>query len=360
MTTTPGVVVVGTGFGVLTHVPALRNAGLEAVALVGRDPAKTAARAEMFGVPVACTSLGDALAAPDVHAVAIATPPHTHCDLALQAIAAGKHVVCEKPFARDAEEAQRMLDAAEEAGVIHLMGCEFRFATDQALATRAVLDGVIGQPRHATFVFHMPLLSSPDAGVPSWWRSAEDGGGWLGAYGSHVIDHVQTMLGPMTSVSASLTNVVDRGWTAEDTYTVQFQTTSGAEGVLQSSAAALGPFVSIARVTGTGGTLWIEGGAVHVEDGDGARQLSTPADLQLPTPVPPPAELMHNEYDLLHSTGIDLAPYSRIYETLAARMRGEQGPTDPVPATFADGVAIQKVLDACRRSASEHRAVALT
>lgn len=358
-TTSPGVVVVGTGFGVLTHVPALRNAGLEASALVGRDPVKTRERADLFEVPAAMTSLNDALALPGVEAVAIATPPHTHLDIALQAIAAGKHVVCEKPFARNAEEAQRMLDAAERAGIIHLMGCEFRFATGQALATRAVADGAIGDPRHATFVFHMPLLSNDTAGVPAWWSSREDGGGWLGAYGSHVIDHLQSMLGRFTNVSASLTNVVDRGWTAEDSYTVQFRTTSGAEGVLQSSAAARGPFVSIARITGSDGTLWIEGDAVHVEDRDGTRQLDVPADLELPPPVPPPGELMHNEYDLLHSTGIDLAPYTKIYETLAARMRGESGSTDPSAATFADGLAIQQVLDAVRLSALDGRSVAI-
>ena len=73
-TSTPGVVVVGTGFGVLTHLRALRAAGLEARALVGRNPEKTRARAEQFDVPAGLTSLDEALALPDVDAVAIATP----------------------------------------------------------------------------------------------------------------------------------------------------------------------------------------------------------------------------------------------------------------------------------------------
>src|SRR5687768_14373055 len=97
----PGVVVVGTGFGCLTHVPALRDAGFEVKALVGRDPDRTATRAKRFDVPLALTSYDEALALDGVDAVSVVTPPHTHADLVVQACEAGKHVVCEKPFATD-------------------------------------------------------------------------------------------------------------------------------------------------------------------------------------------------------------------------------------------------------------------
>ncbi len=351
----PGVVVVGTGFGVLTHLRALRAAGLEARALVGRNPEKTRERAKLFEVPNACTSLEEALALPDVDAVAVATPPHSHAEITLAAIAAGKHVVCEKPFARDAGEARQMLEAAEKAGIVHLMGNEFRYATGQALATRAVQGGEIGEPRLATFVFHMPALADPAAEVPDWWSQAEHGGGWLGAYASHVIDHMRCMLGEFTGVSASLRCVSGRGWTADDTYTIHFRTRSGAEGILQSTAGARGPFVSCSRVIGSEGTLWIEGDQVFVADASGERQLPTPEDLVNPAPSPPPAELLVTAYDMLHSMGIDVGPFTRVFETLAARMRGEPGVTDPAPATFADGLAVQQVLDAVRRSSSEGR-----
>jgi len=134
-----GAVIVGTSFGVLTHLRALRAAGVDVKAFVGRDPEKTRAKAAQAGVPHGLTSLSEAMALPGVELVTVATPPHTHAAIVLEAIAAGKHVVCEKPFARNADEARQMLEAAEAAGVVHMLGTEFRWSTTQALAT----------PRHA-------------------------------------------------------------------------------------------------------------------------------------------------------------------------------------------------------------------
>src|SRR5207248_10573052 len=134
----PGAVVVGTGFGCVTHVRALRAAGFDVKAVVGRDPARTAERARQFGVDGACTSLTEALALEGVDAVTVATPPHTHAALVLEALAAGRHVLCEKPFARDAAEARTVLAAAEQAGVVHLLGTEFRWDAGQATLARAV------------------------------------------------------------------------------------------------------------------------------------------------------------------------------------------------------------------------------
>src|SRR5205085_12132579 len=127
----------------LTHVRGLRAAGFDVLALVGRDPSKTEERARRFEVPRGLTSLADALALPGVEAVTIATPPHTHAPLVLEALAAGRHVLCEKPFARDASEARAVLRAAEEAGVVHLLGTEFRWDAGQATLARAVAAGAV-------------------------------------------------------------------------------------------------------------------------------------------------------------------------------------------------------------------------
>jgi len=343
-----GAVVVGTGFGVLTHLRALRAAGFRVEALVGRDQAKADARAAMFGVPFATTDLAAALARPGVEAVTVATPPHAHAAAVLSAVAAGKHVVCEKPFARDRGEAQAMYDAAERAGVVHLIGTEFRFATGQALLSRTVESGAVGEPRLGLFLLHIPTLADPAAELPAWWERAEEGGGWLGAYGAHVVDQVRTMLGEVTSVAASLQTLAPRAMSSDDTYTIQLRTDRGATALLHSSCAAGGQFVALTKVTGTSGSAWSQGDEVWVDDGSGARQVPPPEDLPVVPPSPPPAELLHTTYDMWHSMGTDLEPYTRLFAHFRARILGEARPRGPVAATFADGVANQAVLDAVR------------
>lgn len=361
MTTTEplGAVVVGTGFGVITHLRALRAAGFEVRALVGRDAEKAAKRAQMFDVAHSSNSLADALALPGVDAVSIATPPHTHAKIALESIEAGKHIVCEKPFAADAAEARAMLAAAERAGVVHLLGTEFRFATGQAHLTRAIGQGVIGSPQLAVFMLQIPSLTDPRAELPAWWEREADGGGWLGAYGSHVVDQIRNTLGEFERVSATLQTLAPRAMTADDTYTAQFRLATGVEGIMHSSCAAGGQFLAATKVTGSDGSAWLQGDDLWLDTGAGPRQLDTPDDLRNGAPIPPPAELLHTTYDMWHSTGLDLSPYTQLFAVLRDRILGNTVASDPAAATFADGVAGQAVLDAIRRSSSEQSWIAV-
>jgi predicted dehydrogenase len=352
-----GVAVVGTGFGCVTHVRALRAAGFEVRALVGRDQAKTAERARLFDIPVALTAVDEAIDVPGVDAVTVATPPHTHAEIALAAIAARKHVVCEKPFAKDMAEAQTMLDAARDAGVVHILGCEFRWDPGQALLARAVNGGAIGEPRLATFLLHVPLLADESAEVPSWWADSERGGGWLGAHGSQVIDQIRVTLGEFESVSASLPHVAGRSdISAEDGFVVDFRMRSGAVGTLQSTSGDLAPPIMISRVAGTAGAAWIEGAGatVQVTDRTGTRTLPVPDDLvDTTTPSPLPAGIVKTMYERMISHGMDFAPYTRLATVLRNRILGKEVPNEPRAATFADGVAQMAVLDAIRRSAAD-------
>jgi predicted dehydrogenase len=345
-----GVAVVGTGFGCLTHARALRAAGFDVQALVGRDAAKTADRAARFDIPHPCTSLAAALAFSGVDAVTIATPPYTHAPIAREAIAAGRHVLCEKPFTRDAPEARELLASADAAGIVHLLGAEMRFTPGQALLSRTVRDGAIGAPRLATFLMHIPLLADAASEVPAWWSDASAGGGWLGAHAPHVVDQVATTVGRITGVSATLTRVVEREWTAEDGYVVHFRTAGGAAGLLQAVAADRGPMLFVTRVVGTLGTAWAEGDRVQVGDSLGTREVPLPDDLRVAPPEPPPADLLVTAYDLLHSFGIDYGPYLRLCEHFLARIEGRDAPAGAEPATFVDGVASMAVLDAIRAS----------
>jgi predicted dehydrogenase len=342
----PGAIVVGTGFGCRVHVPALRAAGFEVLALVGTDPDRTARRAERNGIPRALTDLDAALALDGVVAVTVATPPDTHAAVAIAAARAGKHIICEKPFARDVTEARAMLAAVEEAGVTHLVGHEFRWAPDRAVAARAIADGAIGEPRFATFLSYVPLVADPATKVPRWWFDETAGGGWLGASGSHVVDQIRTWLGEFESVSAALGVVSARAGGAEDSFTVRFRLRNGVDGVLQQTAAAWGPIAGSTRVAGTDGTLWTEGDTVWLADRSGVRELPVPADLV------PPAGPDVSDDPRQRFTHLELGPYTRLCEVLRAGVEGR--PLEaavPVP-TFADGVAGMEVLDAIRASAA--------
>ena len=356
-----GVVVVGTGFGCITHVRALRAAGFRVLAVVGRDAERTQARALRFDVPLALTSLDDALALSGLDAVTIATPPHTHAEIALAAIAAGKHVICEKPFARDAAEGRRVLAAAEDAGIVHLLGTEFRWDPGQTTLARAVRSGAIGDPRLATVLLHVPVLADPSADVPEWWADAAQGGGWFGAHGSQVIDQMRVTLGEFARVSAVLPRLAAGARTADDTFLVHFETRAGCAGILQSTAADWGPPVVITRIAGTQGTAWIEGvGAkVKVADRAGTRTVAVGADLPTDPPEALPPDVLHSAYDRMIAHGLDLGPYTCLARAFRDLILGHAIPDDPRPATFADGVAGMAVLDAVRESARTHDWVAV-
>ena len=342
----PGVVVVGTGFGCRVHVPALRAAGFDVVALVGRDAARTARRAERSGVAHACTALADALALPGVDAVTIATPPATHAALAIEAARAGKHVLCEKPFALDAEQAIAMLDAAEQAGVGHLIGHEFRWAPERAVVGRAIAAGRIGEPRLVSLVSIVALVADLETRLPEWWFDAEQGGGWLGASGSHIVDQVRTWLGDFESVSASLSVVSARTGVADDTFTIRFRLRSGVDGVMQQTAAGWGPMRGLTTVAGTDGTVWIDGDRAWIADRDGPRLLDVPGDLAFPLAAAESDDPRHR------FTHLELGPYTRLCECLRAAVDGVAYPGTVAVPTFADGVAEMQVLDAVKASAA--------
>jgi len=350
----PGAVVVGTGFGCRVHVPTLRNAGFDVVALVGRDEARTARRAARLDIPSVCTSLRDALQLPGVDAVTIATPPDTHAALAREACDAGRHVICEKPFALDRHEAAAMLASATRAEVTHLVGHEFRWAPDRALVARAMGRGMIGEPKTFSLVQYVPLVADADARMPSWWFDRARGGGWLGASGSHLVDQVRVWFGEIASVSASLPAVGSRARAEciEDSFVVRVTTASGVHGVLQQTAASWTPSVEgLSVVAGTGGTLSVTNEGVWLADRDGRRLLEVPRDLELP---PPPAA---SEDPRERYTALELGPYTRLCEALRDGYDGRVA-TSGVPApTFADGVATMRVLDAIRESAAASGAV---
>jgi predicted dehydrogenase len=360
-----GAVVVGTGFGLFTHVRALRDAGFEVRAIVGRDRARTISRAAPLAIPLATDDLGEALADPAIRLVTVATPPHAHFEPVMQAIAAGRHVVCEKPFARDLGQARAMLAAAEAAKIVHMLGAEFRFEGAQALLRRVVKDGLVGQPLHFLRIYHQGGLQDPSETLSPWWEDKDQGGGFLGAFGSHMIDQVRSMFGEIVALSAVLQTLAPGrpGMTADDCYDIQFVTDNGTLGALVAAMAAPGPLVMATKLVGSGGAAWIQSGAAYgdpeevwVQDSSGARRIDMPAALVNPAPAPfEVPELIQTEQDRWHTQGFDVAPYARLFAEMKARIEGRTPAIAERAGDFRDAAAGQAVLDAARKSAAERR-----
>jgi predicted dehydrogenase len=349
-----GAVVVGTGFGLFTHVRALRDAGFEVRAIVGRNRERTAQRAAPLGIPLASVNLEQVLA----------TPPHAHYTPVMQAIAAGRHVMCEKPFARDLPEAREMLAAAQKAGIVHALGAEFRFDSAQALLRRVVQDGLIGDPLMFSRIYQQPG-SGEEEPLADWWTDAAQGGGFLGAFGTHMIDQVRSTLGEIVAVNAILRKLTTTrpAMTSDDYYNVQFRTQSGCLGVIEAAMSFPGPFVMATKVAGTKGAAWIQSGSafgdpeeVWIKDADGAQQIPMPAELVNPAPEPFGIdELIQTEMDRWHTQGFDVAPYAKLFGQMKARIEGRAPPLPDPAGDFSDAAAGQAVLDAARLSAAQGR-----
>jgi predicted dehydrogenase len=341
-----GVAVVGRRFGSRVQVPALREAGFEVVALVGRDREPTAYKAAKLGIPHACGSVAEALALPTVDAVAIATPPDTHFALALEAVEAGRHVLCEKPFTTDAAQAAQLVAAAERAGVVGALGHEFRWNPARAAVGAAIASGDIGSPRLATVVEYTPFLRSTETSLamPSWFE--EPGiGGWLGANGSHTLDQLRLWLGPYRSVSASMLVASEPARSVEDSYSARFEMGSGVEVALQNVGAAWTARGFVA-VTGMRGTVGIDDGRAWIADADGTRPIAAPAGSAALDDEPVSGD------DLDALGGYELRHYAQLAGAFRSTIEGRPL-ASPVPLpVFADGLAVMRCMDAMRASAA--------
>jgi predicted dehydrogenase len=245
---------------------------------------------------------------------------------------------------------------------VHLLGTEYRFDAGQALLARTVRSGAIGAPRLVAVLMQVPMLADAGAAVPEWWADAAQGGGWLGAHGSQVIDQVRVALGEFESVCATLPRVADRRMSAEDGFVVQLRMRSGATGVLQSTSGDWGAPLVATRVTGSQGSAWIDGvGArVWIADRSGTRRVPVPDELAGGAPDPPPPELLESAYEKMIAHGLDVTPYTRLACSFRDAILGRAAEGHERPATFRDGVAMMEVLDAVRRSAAERRWVDVT
>jgi predicted dehydrogenase len=197
----------------------------------------------------------------------------------------------------------------------------------------------------------MDFVARFEGDFPDWWFDPDQGGGWLGASGSHAVDQIRAWLDEFDAVSASLASIsVSRG-TVDDSFALRFRLKSGLEGVLQQSSGAFGRMLDVTRVSGTQGSIWIDGADVWFADRSGERILAIPDELELPPPPPLGADARHQRLDWQMMAYVEIAPYTQLCRAMRAAIIGEPSPS-PVPvATFNDGLANMQVLDAIRASA---------
>lgn len=187
----------------------------ELTALSGRNASAASEAAQRMGWASVETDWRRLVERDDIDLIDICTPGNTHAEIAIAALEAGKHVLCEKPLANSVEEAQRMAAAAEKAaekGVYSMCGYSYRRTPALALAKRMVDEGRLGPIRHVRAHYLQDWLS--DENAPMTWRldKSKSGSGALGDIGAHIIDASQWITGmKISGVSALMeTFVKDR------------------------------------------------------------------------------------------------------------------------------------------------------
>ncbi len=208
-----GVAVVGTGFGQKIHIPGFQaHHRTEVVAVYHRNLDKAQAIASSNNIPYACNSIEDIIAIPEVAAVSISTPPFLHFEMAKKVLEAGKHLLLEKPTALTANEARELYKLANKsqtnlesksARTIATMDFEFRFIPAWQMLAELLATGYVGEKR--LIKIDWLVSGRADANRPwNWYSQKEQGGGVLGATGSHVFDYINWLFGPPQRLSGQL------------------------------------------------------------------------------------------------------------------------------------------------------------
>ncbi|MBO0868061.1 MAG: Gfo/Idh/MocA family oxidoreductase [Micromonosporaceae bacterium] len=176
------------------------------VAVAGRDPAGVAKAAAQLGWAESTTDWRELVTRDDIDLIDICTPGDSHAEIALAALDAGKHVLCEKPLANTATEARTMAAAAEaarSAGAVTMCGFNYRRVPAVAHLHQMIVSGRLGQIRHVRAVYLQDWIIDPQ--FPLVWRLQREraGSGALGDIGAHIIDLTQYLTGQqITGVSA--------------------------------------------------------------------------------------------------------------------------------------------------------------
>ncbi len=254
--------VIGTGFIGTVHIGALRRLGIAVAGVLGSAPDRAAARAQALGVARAYGSLDELLADGAVDVVHVTSPNDLHYPQVKAILAAGKHVICEKPLAMTAAQSAEMVDLARASGRVAAVCYNIRFYPLNQHARGMVASGALGAVRLITGQYHQDWLAKET----DWnWRLVPEAGGTLRSVGdigthwldlvtfiagerpSHVMADLQTFVpvrqrpvGPVETFSAAQGETVAVPVTTDDAAQMMLRFPSGARGVFTTSQVSHG------------------------------------------------------------------------------------------------------------------------
>lgn len=320
------VAILGQGFMGRAHAHALITLGHmtdlrpRLAALCGRDEARLGAMGERFGFERVTTDWRE-LIADDVDVLLNLGPNALHAEPTIAAAAAGKHVLCEKPLARDAAEARTML----VNGVVTMCGFNYRFVPAVRRAHELIAAGALGDIHH----FRGTYRQSWGTSTEDLWRfdAAQAGGGALGDLASHVVDMARFPVGDLESIAAQIATFVG-GREVDDAVAAAVRFTGGAIGTIEATRFATGEANRFTwEVNGSRGSLAFDlerpGELIH----DGRRVFCDPEDWW------PAGHVLGWEHTFVFEL-------HHFLEAVAGRRE-----VAPYGATFADGVAVAEACD---------------
>ncbi|MFD5213796.1 Gfo/Idh/MocA family protein [Microbacterium sp. NPDC058345] len=339
--------------------------------IVGRDAEKTASAADRWGWAEHATDWRAVIERDDIDVVDIVTPGDTHSEIAIAALAAGKHVLCEKPLANSVAEAEAMADAARDAatrGIRAMVGFTYRRVPAVTLMRDMIASGSIGSIRQVHASYRQDWLADADA--PMTWRLDKDraGSGALGDIGAHAIDLTQFVTGlGVAEVSGVLETIVHERPLLGESSGLGGTAGTGRGRVTvddlalftgRLSSGALASFEATRFATGRKNALEIEvsgdAGALHwnLEDLNALQFDDESAEpgrrgftrILVTEPEHP---YLSGWWPAGHMLGYEHGFSHQVKDLVEAISAG----SDPHP-TFAEGLSVQRVLDAVERSSA--------
>ena len=321
------------------------------VSIAGRNEDAVAAAAHRYGYERATTDWRDLIADPEVGLVDNGGPNHLHAEPTIAAAEAGKHVVCEKPLGRTADESHEIWRRVAAAGVKHLCAFNYRFVPAVRLAREMIEAGELGEIRH----FRGRYLQDwgDDPSLDTWrFHADEAGSGALGDLGAHVVDLAHFLLGDIASVSALVRTFLP-GREVDDAIEAAVEFAGGAVGTIEATRLALGRRNALQwELNGSKASLAFDLERLNElqvfrADGDRARGFKTVLVSEADHPFWehwwPPGHIVGWEHTFVHE----------LHHLL--RAIAEDGDVAPYGATFADGYRAAEVCDAILRSGDSGR-----